>query len=209
MSFTLAASTLVVTALGVVAVLIESNRLGYRLLVLMVGVEAIVALLHRRSTPWYLGLAMIAATSFALADRTLGGWVRSRASAAPVPTRAVALGVVLLLAPALTALITLQRASGVIGGLTAISWVILFVYARRLPGALLAARAGPPLLALGAIWLPAPGRWLWLGLMIAATYLAASSHVRLAVRPLIEAGSRLMIPPELAPEDIRRALGKD
>jgi hypothetical protein len=45
--------------------------------------------------------------------------------------------------------------------------------------------------------------------MIAATYVAASSDVRLAVKPLIEGGSRLMIPPELAPEDIRRVLGQD
>lgn len=209
MSFTLSASILVVTALGVVAVLIESNRLGYRLLVASAVIEATIALLHGRSVLWYVGVAILGVSAFVLADRTLGGWLRSRASAAPVPTRAVALGIVLLLAPALTALITLQRASGVIGGLTAISWVILFVYARRLPGTLLAARAGPPLLALGTIWLPAPGRWLWLGLMIGATYLAASSDVRLAVRPLIEAGSRLMIPPELAPEEIRRALGKE
>lgn len=208
-AFILAASVLVVTALGVVAVLIESSRLGYRLLILMVGVEAIVALLHRRSTPWYLGLAMIGATSFTLADRTLGGWVRSRASVAPVPSRAVALGVLLLIAPGATALVTLEKASGPLGALALASWLVLFVYARRLRGALLAARAGPPFLALGAIWLPAPGRWLWLGLMIAATYLAASSDVRLAVRPLIETGTRLMIPPELAPEEIRRALGKD
>ena len=45
--------------------------------------------------------------------------------------------------------------------------------------------------------------------MVAASYVAASSDVRLAVRPLIEAGSRLMIPPELAPEHVRRVLGKD
>ncbi|MGH8958270.1 MAG: hypothetical protein ACRDVK_06310 [Acidimicrobiia bacterium] len=205
----IAASLLVVVTVAVVAVLIESSRLGYRLLVAAAAVEAVVALLHRRSVPWYGGVAMLGVTSFVLADPSLGGWVRSRATAAPVPSKAVGLEIILLASPGITGLVTLAKPPGLLGALTAASWLALFVYARRLPGALLLARAGPPLLALGAIWIPPPGRWLWLALMSVATYLAASSEVRLAVRPLFERGSRLMIPPELAPEEIRRALGKD
>ncbi|MGH8923193.1 MAG: hypothetical protein ACRDWA_00890 [Acidimicrobiia bacterium] len=205
----LAATLLVVTTLGVVAILIESSRLGYRLIVAATAIEATVGLLHERSGAWYIGVAMLGPTAFMLADPTLGGWVRRRASAAPVPTRAVSLGMILLAATGICALVTLEKDPGPLGVLTAASWLVLFVYARRLPGALLSARAGPPLLALGTIWLPSPGRWVWLGLMISATYLASSGDVRLAIRPLIERGSRLMIPPELAPEEIRRALDKD
>lgn len=205
----LSASLLVVGTLAVVAVLIESSRLGYRLAVATIAVESVVALLHPRSGPWYLGVALLGLGSFALGERSLGGWVRGRTSAAPVPTRAVALGVLLLVAPGVTALAILTSAPGGLGALAAFCWILLFVYARRLPGALLAARAGPLLLALGASFIPSPGRWIWLGLMAAATLIATSSDVRLAVRPLIERGSRLMIPPELAPEEIRRAFGGD
>jgi hypothetical protein len=208
-SFVLVASLLIASALAVVAILIESSRLGYRLGVATVVVEATIALLHERSTPWYFGVLLIAFSSFLLADPRLGGWIRGRTSAAPIPTKAAVLAVTLLAAPGLTGLVTLGDDPGPLPWLAGLSWLALLIYARRLPGALLAARAAPPLLALGSLWLPSPGRWLWLGLMIAATYVAASSDVRLAVRPLIEGGSRLMIPPELAPEDIRRVLGQD
>lgn len=208
-AFVLIASLLIASALAVVAILIESSRLGYRLGVATVVIEATIALLHQRTTPWYIGVVLIAATSFALADPRLGGWIRGRTSTAPVPTKAVILAMILLTAPGVAALVSLGDDPGALPWLAGLSWLALLVYARRLPGALLTARAGPPLLALGTLWLPSPGRWLWLGLMVAATYVAASSDVRLAVRPLIQAGSRLMIPPELAPEHIRRVLGKD
>ncbi|HKZ19484.1 MAG TPA: hypothetical protein VJQ57_05175 [Acidimicrobiia bacterium] len=208
-SFVLVASLLIASALAVVAILIESSRFGYRLGVATVVIEATIALLHQRTTLWYLGVMLIAVSSFLLADPRLGGWIRGRTSAAPIPTKAVILAMTLLGAPGVTALVTFGDDPGALPWLAGLSWLALLLYARRLPGALLAARGGPPLLALGTLWLPSPGRWLWLGLMVAATYVAASADVRLAVRPLIEAGSRLMIPPELAPEHIRRVLGKD
>ena len=208
-SFILVACLLIATALAVAAILIESSRFGYRLAVSVIVIAATIALLHERTAPWYFGVALIGASSFLLADPTLGGWVRSTAAAARIPRRAVALTMVLLAAPGLTALVSLSDDLGTLPWLAGASWLLLFLYARGLPGARLIARAGPPVLALGSIWLPSPGRWVWLGQMIAATYLAASSDVRLAVRPLIERGSRLMIPPELAPEEIRRALGRD
>lgn len=208
-SFVLVASLLIASALAVVAILIESSRLGYRLGVATVVVEATIAVLHERTTPWYFGVLLIALSSFLLADPRLGGWIRGRTSAAPIPMKAVVLAMTLLGAPGLAALVTFGDDPGPLAWLAGLSWLALLVYSRRLPGALLAARAGPPLLGLGTLWLPSPGRWLWLALMIAATYSAASSDVRLAVRPLIETGSRLMVPPELAPEHIRRVLGKD
>jgi hypothetical protein len=209
MAYVLIAALVVVSALAIAAILITNSRIGYRLGVATLVTEAIVALLHPRSPAWYVGAVLIGASSFFFADPRLGGWIRGRTTAAPIPSRAIALTLILLVAPALTALVTLDAAPGALPWLTGLAWLILFVFARRLPGALLAARAGPPILAIGAIWLPDPGRWLWLALMLSASYLAASPDVRLAVRPLIEKGSRLMIPPELAPEEIRRALGEE
>jgi hypothetical protein len=207
-AFILIAALLVVTALAIAAILIESSRIGYRLGVATLVVEATVALLHSRSPGWYVGAVLIGASSFFFADR-LGGWVRERTPDAPVPARAVALAMIILAAPGLSALVTLGAAPGALPWLAGSAWFLLLVYARRLPGALLAARGGPLLLSVGAVWLPDPGRWLWLGSMLLGSYLASSAEVRLAVRPLIEPGSRLMIPPELAPEEIRRALGKE
>jgi hypothetical protein len=42
-----------------------------------------------------------------------------------------------------------------------------------------------------------------------AAVLAWSKEVRLAIRPLIERGSRVSIPPELLSDDVRRAAGID
>ena len=205
----LAASIIVIGAFAVAGILIENSRLGYWMAVANIGAAAVIALLHRQSVPWYFGAGLLGLSAFLLSDPGLGGWIRRRASAAPVPAKAVALGIALLASPGVTALATLEMQPGLLTVLTLLAWATLLIYARRLPGALLVARAGPPLLALGSIWLPSPGRWVWLVLMGLATYLATSSEVRLAIRPLIERGSRLMIPPELAPEEIRRALGKD
>lgn len=205
----LAASLIVIAAFAVAGILIENSRLGYWLAVATIAAEAVIALLHRQSVSWYVGVGFLGFGAFLLSDPALGGWIRRRTSAAPVPAKAVALGIVLLASPGATAVTTLGIQPGRLGVLALVGWATLLIYARRLPGALLVARAGPPLLALGSIWLPPPGRWVWLALMGLATSLAASSEVRLAIRPLIERGSRLMIPPELAPEEIRRALGKD
>jgi hypothetical protein len=54
--------------------------------------------------------------------------------------------------------------------------------------------------------IPPPGRWIWIAGQITALALAWSSEVRLAVRPLIERGTKVLIPPELAPEEIRRMI---
>jgi hypothetical protein len=45
--------------------------------------------------------------------------------------------------------------------------------------------------------------------MALASALAWSKEVRLAIRPLIERGSRVSIPPELLSDEVKRAAGID
>ena len=77
---------------------------------------------------------------------------------------------------------------------------------RRYRGAVALVRTLTFGLAGGAGALSGAGTWVWLGLMLTAAGLSLTAPVRLAVRPLIERGTRLMIPPELAPEEVQRAI---
>jgi len=80
---------------------------------------------------------------------------------------------------------------------------------RRVPGAVAAVRIGAPILIAGAVLLAFPGSVIWAVSMVVASVLAWSKAVRLAIRPLIERGSRVSIPPELLSDDVRRAAGID
>jgi hypothetical protein len=115
----------------------------------------------------------------------------------------------LLVTPILTALSHLNRSGGAIVWLALASWAILAAFVRRLPGAVAAVRLGAPVLIGGGALLDLPGAAIWGALMLVASVLAWSKAVRLAIRPLIERGSRVSIPPELLSEDIRRAAGID
>jgi hypothetical protein len=85
-------------------------------------------------------------------------------------------------------------------------FLLLVAFVRRLPFSLAAIRVLPGFLAAAGWSLPMPGRVVWLVGQTALLLLAWTQAVRLAVRPLIERGTKVMIPPELAPEEIRRML---
>jgi hypothetical protein len=89
--------------------------------------------------------------------------------------------------------------------LTAGNWLVLLWYVRRSPGREWVPRALLPLLALGGLLLPAPARWGWMILEGAAAIAAWNRGARLAVRPLLERGHPVPIPPELAPAEVLEA----
>jgi hypothetical protein len=93
--------------------------------------------------------------------------------------------------------------------LTLAAWVTLFAYVRLLPGREWWPRLAAPLLA-GAGWLlTPPARWVWIGALMAVTFLAWTRGGKLAVRPLIESGRPVPIPPELVPTEVLGAAGID
>ena len=200
---------LVVTiAVAVVAIMIESSRFGYWLGVSAVGLMLALAGMRELDTIWVIAIALTAVAGVLMADRRLGGWIRTEGPVAPVPTRATGLGLLLLVTPILTALSLFNESGGrAIVWLTLVSWGILVAFVRRLPGAVAAVRLGAPALIGASAFLDLPGAGIWGSLMLLASVLAWSKAVRLAVRPLIERGSRVSIPPELLSDDLRRAAG--
>ena len=199
----------VVIAVAVTAVVIESSRFGYWLGVAGAGLMLVIAGVRAIDAAWVTAVTLTMIAGVLLADRRLGGWIRMEAPVAPIPSQAVALGLTLLTAPLLTAISLVDRSGDAIVWLALAGWAILVVFVRRLPGAVAAVRVGPPLLLAGGALLGLPGGAIWGALMTLASVLAWSKPVRLAIRPLIERGSRVSIPPELLSDDVRRAAGID
>lgn len=189
-----------------VAILLENSRLGYRLGIFVLVFSAVITVLHHISPLWWVAVAHIAVSAFLFTDPTLGGWVRQRTSVAPVPARAVVLGLALLTIPGLTALSILRLDPGSLSILAPINLILLLAYVRRPAFALAAVRTVPMGLAVAGLTLPNPGRWVWISGQLTALALAWTREVRLAIRPLIERGTKVIIPPELAPAEIREML---
>jgi hypothetical protein len=203
----MAVGLVVTVTVAVAAVMLESSRVGYWLGGSVLPVMLVIAALRPADGPWVAAVSLTAISAVLMADRRLGGWIRLEGPVAPIPRRATTLGLVLLAAPVATALSLLHQAGGPLGWLSLACWAALLIFVRRLPGALAVLRLGTPILALGAALLEFPGAAVWGLLMVVATALAWSKEVRLAVRPLIERGSRVSIPPELLSDDMRRAAG--
>ena len=200
---------MVVSAVAVTAVMIESSRFGYWLGVSGAGLMLVIAAIRAIDTAWITAAALTTIAGVLMADRRLGGWIRTEGPVAPVPPKAIALGLVLLIAPILTALVPVDGAGDAIVWMGLTVWGILIAFVRRLPGVVALVRVGAPLLIAGGALLKLPGAALWGVLMGLASVLAWSKEVRLAIRPLIERGSRVSIPPELLSEEVRRAAGID
>ena len=205
----LAAGLVVTVAVAVAAVLIEHSRFGYWLGILGLGLMVATSGFRAIDTTWVIAIVLTTAAGVFLADPRLGGWIRIEGAVAPVPGRAAALGTLLLITPTLTALTLIDRSGDAIVWLGLASWAILIVYVRRLPGAVAAVRLGAPALTGAGTFLDFPAAAIWGALMLTASLLAWSKAVRLAVRPLVERGSRVSIPPELLSDDVRRAAGID
>ena len=202
----LGCSLVVMAAVSVTAIVVENSRLGYWLSVFTLLTQAVVAIRHPINLIWWVATALLGVAAVLVSDPRLGGWVRGRTTATPVPFLAVLLALILLAAPTLVALVNQGQHPGALLLLTACCWILLLIYVRRHRGAVALVRTLTFGLAGGAAALSGVGRWVWLGLMLSAAAISVTTPVRLAVRPLIERGTRLMIPPELAPEEIQRAI---
>lgn len=205
----LAAGLLVITAVALTAILVESSRLGYWLAVSGVGLMLVIAGVREVDPAWAVAISITGVAGILLADRRLGGWIRAEGPVAPVPAQAAALGLILLTAPILTALSLFGGSNSAIAWLALSAWVLLVVFVRRWPGAVAGLRLGCPALAATGALLGWPAAAIWGPLMLLASGLAWSKAVRQAIRPLIERGSRVSIPPELLSDELRRAAGID
>jgi hypothetical protein len=201
-----AAGLLISASASIAGILVDHNRLAWRLGWAALGLLSVVALLRPFSMLWVVGVALMGGAGLAYTDRSLGGWLRSRGPVAPVPASAVGLGMILLWLPVLTALSS-PKAGVAMAWLALASWVALLWFVRGWRGAMIAIRIGVPLMVLGGLLLPLPASIFWSVGAIAATLLAWTATTRLAVRPLLARGRPVPIPVELAPEAVQRAAG--
>src|SRR5687767_14052894 len=121
----IAAGLLVTVAVSVVAVMVESSRLGYWLGVSALGLMLAIAGLRPLDWVWVVATALTAVSALLMAHRSLGGWLRIEGPVAPVPARAIALGLVLLAAPIVTALSAIDGSGDAIAWLTMVAWGVL------------------------------------------------------------------------------------
>ena len=200
---------LVMAVVAVAAVLVQGSPLGYWLAVAVVALEAVIAFGRPLAPGWWVGVGAMAVAAVSLVDPSLGGQLRTEPPPAPVPRTASALCLLLLIAAPLTALAAPTARQVALPLLALTAWGILFSYVRLLPGREWWPRLAAPLLAAAGWLLPIPSRWVWMGTLGVVSVLAWTRGVRLAVRPLVESGRTVPIPPELVPPEVLGAAGID
>lgn len=205
----IAATVVVLSAISVIGMLVGHARWARRLALGSIVIHLSTAATSEASVWWWMGLALSAAATVGLVGPGMKGVVRELPAALGPPPEAVVLPLLLVGAPLLIA----GAATAGIGpwqwGAIMIVWVSAVVYAKAWPGALLATRFLAPLslVAAGISGLPLG----WVTVFLAGVVLrhAWSPNARLAVRPLVQPGTRVPIPPELAPQDILNEAGYD
>jgi hypothetical protein len=197
------------TVAAVAGMLIARSRWARRLSLVICGAHALVAIIRPVDIWWALALGLSAAATVALAGPWLEGEVRTRPAVAGPPPRSVLVPLLLVGTPfALGMARADDLAAAVVGGGALIT---AFVFVRTLPGALWAVRFIWPALALAMS--SAMGDWPATALSMASglsvAVLAWHPSVARSVRPLVQRGSVVPIPPELAPKDVLGATGVD
>jgi hypothetical protein len=205
----LGAGLLATGAVSVILVLVQSSPLGYWLACGLLVISGTLAAMAPVSPLWWAGVALIAVSGITLVDASLGGWIRRQPPATPIPANALALSLILLLVGPTAALVSHDNNVSQLPLLAAITWLLLFWYVRRWPGREWAPRLATPGLVVAGWLLPPPARWVWVIALTAAAALAWTKGTRLAVRPLVERGHPVPIPPELAPADVLHSAGID
>lgn len=196
------------TATAVVGLLISRGRWARRLAMSVVGAHGVVALIAPVDG-WWAGAAVLSAgTAMAVGGPWLNGLIRQRPSASGPPPRAVLVPLALMGVPFAIGVANGEGVLALAVGLTAL--FSTFWFSRALPGALLVVRALWPVLALGLAWpLGMPAGVVAAILAIVVLALAWDPSVTTAVHPLVERGSVVRIPPELAPREILDAADLD
>jgi hypothetical protein len=197
----MAVSLWTATVASVTGMLVVRGRWARRLALAVTGAHGVVALIPDPDTWWGAAAILSCGAAIAVGAPWLNGFIRQRPAAAGPPDRAVLLPLVLLAATFLIGAAGGGSLTDAIVGFSAV--VVAFWFIRALPGALVMVRLGWPLLALAlAVPMGSPAGWVAAIVGLAVATLAWHETVRHALHPLVETGSRVPIPPELAPRDV-------
>jgi hypothetical protein len=206
----LGADLVLLATVSVVGILVAASRWAARLALGVAAAGLPVALALPFDGLWWIALITSAVAVGGIAGGGLKGYVRERPNASGPPTEAVLLSLGLLALPGVVGAAGVDGigAGGwlvTVGSLAVAGW-----YVKAAPGATTVVRVATPLLAAGAaLALGWPGGIVPVAFALALTWVAWTPAARLAVKPLLESGSRIAIPPELAPREILDAAGLD
>lgn len=206
----LAVDLVVLAAVALVGMLVAGGRWARRLALGVVLGGAALAVALPADGLWTAGLAVSAIAVAGLAGTGMKGVVRERAAAAGPPTAAVVLPLLLLAVPGLVAAARPDGLGGADWTAAATAAVAAAVYAKASPGALVLVRVVAPLAAVaGGVAGGLPGGLVPVAAGVGVAALAWTRGARVAVRPLVESGSRVPVPAELTPHEILDAAGLD
>lgn len=196
------------TVAAVAGMLIARSRWARRLALGVTGGHGVIALLPAVDAWWAGAAVLTCGAAIALGGPWLNGLIRQRPAAEGPPTRSVLVPLVLVAVAFAIGVLGGGGTAGAAVGFSALMTAFWFV--RTLPGALIAVRIVWPAVAL-ALALPAGvvvGATALIGAAVVAV-LAWHESVRNSVHPLVERGSLVQIPPELAPRDVLDAADID
>lgn len=206
----IAVDLLVLTAVALAGMLVAGGRWARRLAVAVAGAGAALAVALPADGLWTAALAFSAGAVVGLVGTGMKGVVRERPAAAGPPTAAVVLPLVLLTVPGLVGTSRPDGLGSADWTVAAVAVLTAGVYAKAAPGALLLSRVVAPVaLVAGGILGGLPGGAVAVAAGVAVAAVAWTPAVRVAVRPLVEPGSRVLIPAELTPAEILDAAGLD
>ena len=203
-----AASVWVATVTALTGMMISRSRWARRLALTVAASQGILALITEIAPWWWAAAALTAAAAVAVGGPWLNGYVRALPAAAGPPARAVIVPLLLVGAPfAIGISGGDDTAAAVVAG-TALATAFWFI--RTLPGALLVVRLIWPLVSLVGGWLIGwPSGAVAAAIGVAVSAVAWDASVTRAVVPLVQPGSVVPIPPELAPREVLDAADVD
>lgn len=205
----IATTVIVLLAVAVIGMLIGHARWARRLGIGLAGLGLLVIGWGEVDGWWLPGVLAAATALGGLIGPGMKGTVRDLAPALGPPREAVLLPLALIAAPAGVALTRLDGIDGwawlAIGG----CWGSAALYAKAGWGGLTAVRLLAPLtLAISAVG-PALAAVVDLALAGAVLALAWTVNARVAIRPLVQPGSRKPILPEMVPAELMDSAGYD
>ena len=206
----IALSMVSLTTIAVVGLLLVGGRWARRLGLVVTAAGGLVLVAAPSGWTWWLALPCLAGAAVGLAGPWIDTQVRQRPAAAGPPAPAVLIPLLLVATPGLMGAASLRPAGAAEWLIALICMATALWYARGGRGVMLGMRLLLPI----AVVLSAVASGLPTGLAILAAGgtvvgLAWRHESRLAVRPLLERGRAVRIPPELAPPEILDAAGLD
>jgi hypothetical protein len=206
----LSAQLVALAAISIVGMLIGASRWARRLSIIVVAAGLAMAVIMPIGPVWVAAVIFAALALFGLAGNATLGVVRKLPAASGPTPRVVTFTLALAALPGLVAAVSPD-------GLSTPEWLVIGagalaagLYSKAAPFALVAVRAGFPLVTVAAAVLSGiPRGLMWLVLGVAVGAAGWTKEARVAVRPLVEQGRAIPMLPEMVPRDILDAAGVD